>query len=506
MKPSFIILLLFTGSLCHAQPSIQWQRTYGGTLSDGARSLQQTTDSGFIVVGTSVSDDGDVADPMGFNDCWLLKLNSMGNLQWQRSLGGTNHDNAYSVKETSEGGFVVAGFSFSNDGDVSGNHGGADAWVVKLDSGGAILWQRCYGGSGTEEAWDIEETSDGGFVFVGRSSSSDGDLSVNNGSFDFWVVRLNQQGDLIWQKSLGGSNLDIGYSLTQTKDGGYIVAGESQSDDGDVTQNQGNSDFWVIKLAADGKIVWEYSFGGSALDRANDIQPARDSGYVVFGQSASNDGDVQNARGNYDQWLIKISEQGLLEWEKSFGGTSDDFGQSVCVTQDVGYALLGFTSSTDWDVINNDGGKDFWVLKTSDSGDLEWQATLGGSDQERGICIQQTTDQGFILAGEAWSNNGDVSGVQGKNDYWIVKLSAPSSSTSTPEPVRLMLAPNPAREYIQLLWPPVESGARVHITDALGRGHIDTRLDATGVLDVSGLPRGVYWVEAPGAVGRMVKE
>jgi len=280
-----------------AQPSIQWQKTYGGTDSDEARSIHQTRDGGYIVAGTTSSDDGDVGPNHGYYEAWVLKLDSIGSVQWKRFYGGGSLEKIYCIQQTSDGGFAMAGFTDSNDGDVSGNHGDKDAWVVKLDSTGGIQWQKCLGGSGWEDAWDLKQTSDGGYVVAGRSGSTDGDVTVNHGSLDYWVVKLNNIGELEWQKSLGGSFLDIAYSICETTDGGYIVTGESNSPDGDVTGVHGSADYWVVKLNFEGKIEWQKALGGTGLDRANHISQTAEGGYIVLGQSRSNNGDVTGGHG-----------------------------------------------------------------------------------------------------------------------------------------------------------------------------------------------------------------
>ena len=169
-------------------------------------------------------------------------------IEWQKCLGGTNDDRAYSIQQTSDGGFIVASITGSNDGDVSGNHGYDDAWVVKLNSSGNIEWQKCLGGTSYDVANSIQQTSDGGFIVSGYTGSNDGDVSGNHGVYDYWVVKLNSSGDIEWQKCLGGTDYDYAYSIHQTSDGGFIVAGNTASNDGDVSGNHGASDAWVVKL------------------------------------------------------------------------------------------------------------------------------------------------------------------------------------------------------------------------------------------------------------------
>ena len=497
----FCVFCLFFVGVVVAQPSIQWQKTLGGTLNDEARCVQQITDGGFIVAGYTVSDDGDIEENYGFFDIWVIRFDSLGVVKWKRNYGGSNHDGAYAIQQTLDGGFVLTGVTESNDDDVIGNHGGKDAWVLKLDSSGGIQWQKCLGGSGWDEAWDIQLTLDGGYILAGRSSSTDGDVTGNHGALDFWVVRLDISGEIEWQKSLGGSDYDFGYSIYPTSDGGYIVAGESQSIDGDITGNPGGLAAWVVKLNFEGKIEWQKAMGGSYIDRANEILQTREGGYIVFGQTDSNDGDVSGNHGGSDLWAVKLSDIGIMEWQRALGGSSEDYGTSICQTNDGGFIMTGLINSINGDVTGNHGGGDLWVVKLSETGVIQWQKALGGTKLEFGYSIRETNDYGFIVAGYAWSNNGDVSGVQGKSDFWIIKLSSESSPTSEVETQALQVYPNPAKNTLYLNIPASSGAAEtqtlsVQITDFLGRvlSHQTISLDQS--IDLSALPNGLYLLSA----------
>ena len=202
----FVCQLAAVGAAGEIQaPAIEWERSYGGSSGDFARAIQQTADGGYIVVGFSHSQDGDVTENHGKFDFWIVKLNLKGNIVWQKSLGGSRADTAHSVQQTTDGGYIVAGYSNSDDGDVSGHRGMYDYWVIKLDAEGNLIWQRTLGGKGMDMATSVQQTKDGGYIAIGFSYSDDGDVSGNHGDSDYWVVKLNGEGDIIWQKSLGGS-------------------------------------------------------------------------------------------------------------------------------------------------------------------------------------------------------------------------------------------------------------------------------------------------------------
>ncbi|MDI6832968.1 MAG: hypothetical protein QMD02_03870 [Bacteroidales bacterium] len=419
-------LILFNGvnNKSHAQaPTIQWQKCIGGTNVDYAKSIQQTSDGGFIVAGYTESNDGDVSGNHGLGEAWVVKLNSSGNFEWQKCLGGTNTDIANSIQQTSDGGFIVAGYTFSNDGDVSGNHGGSDAWVVKLNSSGDIEWQKCLGGTSWDEAYYIQQTNNSGFIVACKTNSNNGDVSGNHGGDDYWVVKLNSSGDIEWQKCLGGTSWEVAYTIQQTSDGGFIVAGYTNSNDGDVSGNHGYFDAWVVKLNSSGNIEWPKCLGGTGNDYANSIQQTSDGGFIVAGETYSNDDDVSGNHGYFDYWVVKLNSLGDIEWQKCLGGTGNDYAYSIQQTSDSGFIVAGFTNSNDGDVSGNHGGYyDAWVVKLNSSGNIEWHKCLGGTNDDRANSIQQTSDGGFIVAVYTMSNDGDVSGNHGYSDYWVVKL------------------------------------------------------------------------------------
>jgi len=420
-----LALILFNGvnNKSHAQaPSIEWQRCLGGTNTDIAQSIQQTSDGGFIVAGGTESNDGDVSGNHGAYDYWVVKLNSSGDIEWQKCLGGTDWDKAYSIQQTSDGGFIVSGYIGSNDGDVSGNHGYDDAWVVKLNSSGDIEWQKCLGGTDNDFANSIQQSNDGGFIVAGFKESNESDMSGNHGAIDALVVKLNSSGDIEWQKCLGGTDYDSAHSIQQISDGGFIVAGRTRSNNGDVSGNHGACDAWVVKLNSSGDIEWQKCLGGTDNDYANSIQQTSDGGFIVAGGTHSNDGDVSGNHGRDDAWVVKLNSTGDIEWQKCLGGTDNDFANSIQQSSDGGFIVAGETKSNDGDVSGNHGVYDYWVVKLNSSGDIEWQKCLGGTDYDYAYSIHQTSDGGFIVAGNTASNDGDVSGNHGASDAWVVKL------------------------------------------------------------------------------------
>jgi hypothetical protein len=426
--------------------AIQWQITLGGAHVDIAQAIQPTSDGGYIIAGNTNSQDGNIQGyhagiprcyqtcggqtvcdnvPNGLPDGLVVKLSSTGTIQWQKALGGSSPDKLLSIQSTPDGGYITSGITYSNDGDVSGYHGGtqADAWVVKLSSSGAIEWQKVLGGStGCDFANGVQPTPDGGYIMVGHTDSHDGDVTATAGEQDVWIVKLSNSGAIQWQKTIGGSHADGAYSFHATRDGGYIAVGYTYSNDGDVSGNHGGADAWVVKLSSSGTIQWQKSLGGSNEEIARSVQPTTDGGYIIAGSTKSNDGDVSGNHGDADAWIVKLSSTGAIQWQKSLGGSNEDIVRSVQTTTDGGYIVAGSTTSTNGDVSGNHGSEDAWVVKLSSSGAIQWQKSLGGTANDFAHSIKPTSDGGFIIAGQAMSNNGDVSGNHGDADGWVIKL------------------------------------------------------------------------------------
>ncbi len=438
-KLLFLIVLIVCNSFVQGQqaPVIEWQKSLGGTSIDIVDYIQQNSEGGYIVSGQSESNDVDVSGNHGGQDAWVVKLSNSGTVQWQKSLGGPGADEGQCIRQTNDGGYIVVGYATANGGDVTGYHYSGpwpilmyDVWVVKLDINGTIEWQKCLGGSGVSDAaYSVQQTTDGGYIVGASTNSSDGDVIGFNGGSDYWIVKLDVNGTIAWQKCLGGTGGDALESLQQTSDGGYILAGFSNSQDGDVTGNHGESeDYWVVKTDTAGVIEWQKSFGGNGLEIASSIQQTADGGYFVTGSSQSVDGDITGHHGDnttLDYWAVKLDSVGLVQWEKSLGGTRDEYSYYANVTVDGGFIISGFSQSVDGDVTGHHGSvntSDFWLVKLDSVGTIQWEKSIGGTSEDRPNYVQQTNDGGYITGGYSNSNDGDATSNSGGFDYWVVKL------------------------------------------------------------------------------------
>ncbi len=407
-------------------------KTYGGSGEDSPQAIIATSDGGFAVLGFSNSTDGDLhGKSLEVNDYWLLKLDSEGELQWSKTYGGSKDDRGQSLVQTQDGGFALTGYAMSDDGDASVNKGFHDNWIIKVDAQGEIEWERSYGFSGHDHSYDILDTEDGGYFFTGfldiTSARADGNTEKSSsisahGVGEFWGTKIDEKANIEWRGYYGGTNNDRAHAAVRSDDGGYVMAGFTESDDFDVNNSRGSYDFWTVKIDATGNSVWQSSFGGTGIERAEDIAKTKDGGYVITGSTFSTDVDVSTNHGEADIWLIKMDDSGKLVWDKSFGGSQFDAAQSVFASRDGGFIITGNSKSMDMDVNENVGENDLWVIKTDANGNLIWQKSFGGSGLDFGFDAVETSTGAIVLVGETASV--DFSGVEnrGKSDAVIIKI------------------------------------------------------------------------------------
>jgi hypothetical protein len=448
-KLMLLLLPLLPYTILHAQaPAVKhWDKSFGGSKDDFSTSIQQTSDGGYIAGGYSYSGrNGDKTQfGRGGSDYWIVKMDRNGNKQWDKTFGGSSDDELHWLQQTSDGGHILGGHSLSGiSGDkTEKSRGFGDYWVIKIDASGKKQWDKTFGGSDDDFLNSLQQTSDGGYILGGTSSSPrSGDKSQNTkGLLDYWIVKIDANGNKLWDRTFGGNGDEFFASLRQTSDGGYLLGGDSDSGiSGDKTDgNKGITDYWIVKINAHGNKEWDKTFGGNSVDQLASLQQTKDGGYILSGISASRkSGDkTQYNRGSYDYWIVKTNALGEKLWDKTFGGDEVDYFPQVQQTSDGGYIVGGFSLSTkSGDKTEpNIGGYDFWIVKTDMHGNKEWDETLGGTEDDHLTSLQQTTDGGYILGGGSRSgNNGDKTQIsRGGQDYWVVKLCPRNNQLSSQE-------------------------------------------------------------------------
>ncbi|MCJ7581540.1 MAG: hypothetical protein MUP98_13520 [Candidatus Aminicenantes bacterium] len=380
----FIVLFAFSVSL-----NAQWVKSYGGVYDEIANSVQQTLDGGYIVAGYTESFSVGVSE----SDVWILKLSASGEIEWEMVYGGNEYDKAYSIEQTLDGGYIVAGET------QSFGAGGGDFWILKLSFLGDIEWQKTYGGDNMEMAASVQQTLDGGYIVAGETQSFGAEGNV------FWILKLSSIGDIEWQKTFGQSGFfDEEVSIQQTSDGGYIVAGDYLFSGEEII---------VIKLSPQGEIEWQKAYGGSGWDSFHSMGLTVDGGYIVAGRTES-----FGQGGRASIWIFKLSHSGEIDWQKTYGGADNFSAYSIEQTLDGGYIVAGDNR------LFGANPSNLWIIKLWNNGDVEWQKLYGAAFNDYAQAIQQTYDGGYIVAGGTRSfGTGVHKPINGlDSDFWLLKL------------------------------------------------------------------------------------
>jgi gliding motility-associated-like protein len=419
----------------HAQssaPKFLTQKTIGGSSNETLNSAYPTSDGGYLMGGQTSSSNGDVqGSRKGLADAWVVKTDAAGTILWQTDLAGSKDDIVTSVKETSDQGAIVLGYTASTDGDFLSNHGTTDVFVTKLSKTGSIEWIRCFGGTLEEKSGEIMVGSEGGYLFTGSAKSYNGDLlSKFPVDSDAWVVKITTTGMMSWQQLFTGIYSDFCKAVKQMPNKNYVVVSNIGTASG---TNQREDIFISVLLPTNGNVLNQYSYGGSRQDLAASIETTPDGGFVIIGKSSSNNGTLLLNQGNFDIWILKMSSTYAMQWQKTFGGSefeggtgSEAFG-NIKPTDDGGYIFASSTNSKNGDVKNtpfswSSSTLRVWVVKLTCKQEIQWQKIFGGNAGDYGVFVEQKSDKSYVIAGNANSNDGDVSGNKGGQDFWTFKL------------------------------------------------------------------------------------
>lgn len=383
-KSAIIVFLLILASVNvmdvkGSATSSMWQRSYGGSDWDLSYSLVQTSDGGYALAGSTYS------FGVGEEDFWLVKTDPSGSMEWSRTYGGIDQDYAYSLIQTSDGGFLLVGSTSSF------GAGSYDVWIVKTAQRGEMEWNHTYGGVKTDIASCVIQTTDGGYAIAGKTDS------YGSGKYDVLLIKTNNLGQNEWIQTYGGIEDGVAYSLIQTADGGFTIAGYTSS------FGEGQEDLWIIKTDEMGIKEWDRTYGGVNTDVASSLIQRESGGFFIAGWTDS------AGEGNKDFWLVATDDNGNLEYSKTYGGKNMDIAYSLANTQNGGLALAGYTLSF------GAGEEDFWLVKVDGAGNMEWNRTYGGSGTDAALSLIHTLDDGFAIAG--WTDSVGA----GKYDFWLVK-------------------------------------------------------------------------------------
>ena len=434
MKCSLTIVSLcaaiaLSAMMSFAQPDSLWSRTFGGGMSDECQSVQQTSDGGYVLAGYTYS--------FGNNEnFWLVKTNANGDSLWSRAFGGADDDEAYAVQQTSDSGYIIAGSTWS-----FGN-GSSDVWLVKTNANGDSLWSRTFGGNIGDGCYSVHQTSDG-YTLAGFTYSF-------STSGQFWLVKTDVNGDSLWSRMYGRGDDEICYSAQQTSGGGYILAGKTWASFEHVY------DFWLVKTNASGDSLWSRAYGGVNHETCYSVWQTSDGGYILGGSAQS------YGAGGTDFWVVKTDSSGDSLWSRTFGGSDDEECRSVRPTMDGGYILAGKT----WSFGNQTG--DFWLVKIDADGDSLWSLTFGGHNEDECSAVLQSEDGGYVLGGTTRSLGA------GNSDFWLVRTGPEPSAAEPfilhPSSFTLSTFPNPFNATTTIAYDLPRAGhISLRVFDVLGR-------------------------------------
>lgn len=504
MKIKLLVVATFISTLCFSQ-KVKWEQTLGSAHSEYLFDVLPTADYGFLLAGSSLSDaGGDIkAERRGNIDAWLWKMKEDGAQEWQYRLGGDGNDYLHSVCHTPDGGFLLGITSTSGQsGDkTEANKGKEDLWIVKLNAGKQMEWQKSYGGIGTEEIVKVKALKGGEYAILANSNSivSGDKTQAYYGGTDLWILRLNATGNIIWQKSYGGEYKDVGVDIIETVDRGLLIGAKSNSGiSGTKTaQNYGGMDYWLIKLDASGKEQWQRSYGGKQEEELKEIQLHKEGGYILFGMSNSDLSGSKTSKqeSQLDYWLVQVDDRGKEERELTY--SYGDYNMlSNGFVDAKGQFFLGGSS-----VEVTEKQTKFEYLGTRIEADrtVEWEQSITSKGNDVLTKVIQTRDGGYVFAG---TSNGEKSKAKeshkGGNDFWIVKLAKEDKEKEEPIRISIEAFPNPTTSFTNVVMGFAYTTGKLEVFDLSGRLMQSKPIEyQTEPVDLSALSRGTYiiWVK-----------
>ncbi len=399
MKSLFLISLLILFFIDDFQAQIKFQKTYGAANNEYAHDVKQTSDGGYIFCGYTYSFGA------GLTDVYLVKTDEYGDVQWTKTYGGTVADFGFSIMQTNDGGYIITGNT------TSFGNGASDVYLIKVDVNGVLQWSKAYGSAVDDKGWSVQQTADGGYLILGQTSG------YGAGSTDMYLLKVDANGNLLWTHTYGGVNSDEGYSVEQTTDYGYILCGRTKS------FGAGNMDIYLIKTDIVGNVAWTKTFGGANDDEGRSVKQTTDGGYIITGETSS------FGAGQADGYLIKTDGSGNIQWSKTYGGNLTDYGNFIDQNVDGGYIFTGHTFSF------GAGNVDVYLIRTDAAGNEIWSRAIGEINGDQGYAVIQTTHKEFMIAGHT-NNFGN-----GQADYYLIKADTNGKSGCNEAPASSVISP-----------------------------------------------------------------
>jgi hypothetical protein len=492
------LVYLFPLSLSAQSPTLVWAKTFGGSKNEYPYSIIVTKDNKYLIAGWTNSSDGDLDSTRRLlSDVWLLKLDEDGNVLWKKNYGGSGGESAYAITQTLDNGFIMVGTTTSLDGDVTENKGKADCWVIKIDSVGAIQWQKTIGGSNNESLWSVFQTQNGDYIMGGYSNSNDKDFPENSGLWDMWVLKLDSRGNLVWKKRLGGSKDDLLSQMTNIDDKTFAIAARTTSRDGDMVGALGD---YSVKMDSSGRVVWKKSFGyyneGEGLKEFYALTMSQKN-IVSVGMKIV-DRPSPTLPYSWDFLITKSDTGGTRIWSKHFGGTDTERATGVQSLPNGDLLISGETLSFDLEVVGNHGFIDFWVIRLDSLGNLKNANCYGGSGDDQAYASAIDKQGNLILVGYSTSSNGTFTQNKGSIDFAVIKLKYNLTRTIESESKGdILVYPNPVEDELILKIPPNLSPT-FRLYDIAGKLVYQSKEgEKINTIDMHSFPKGFYILTYP---------
>lgn len=459
LSKAFIIMAV-SFSFLRAEAQTIFTKLYGGEGTDSNRSLVVTSDGGYISVGHATTSSGS----LGYADFLVIRTDANGEAVWQKMYGGSGVEHAFEIIEAHDGNYIIAGFSTSPAGA-----GGQDAYLIKIDGNGNLIWEKYYGGTGTDGIESVQRTDDGGYITCGYSTSSG-----TNGGKDVFVVKTDDSGNEVWSKKIGGSSDDWGNIIRNAVDGGYIIIGYT------ISEGAGMGDYYLVKISSGGDYEWSKTYGGAEADEGKYIKTTSDGGYIITGDTRS------EGAGDDDIKVIKTDAVGNEEWSKTYGGEKKEASKMIETTSDGGYIIAGITRS--FGLYN----PDMWVVKINSAGSMQWDKKFGFSGHEHGYAAKELADGNYILLGHTDDNLTD-------EQVMLVKFADPASGNSVEEVAAenvFSISPNPSTGVFELIIKErTIKDAQLQIYNFTGSLlYSDIIAEEKKVIDMNTFAKGIYLV------------
>ena len=486
MKPFIFLLLLLIHIQIRAQeyPPIEWEHSYGGSGYDRATDIL-TIDDGFFMVGSVESNDGDILEFRGYQDVWLTRLDQSGELVWQQTYGGSGYDHVTDIEILESGDLILVGSSTSDDWDLETNVGYFDLWALRITMDGDVVWSKSYGGSGDDLALHVEPIAGDNAVICGYQEV--------NGVKAGWFLQLDQDGNMAWSEIYAGPLDQMLAGMAPVGNDKWFLTGTK------------GYDGWILMTDSNGEPIWEDSIGGTYLEEVWSIAKAGEDAFVVAGNTNSNNGDVSGLHGSYDAWVVMVDTTGQIQWSRTYGGSAWDGIAQLEVLPSGQILAVGTTDSNNGDVTDHAGQSDAWLLLIDPDGDLLWDRTLGGSSIESGSGIALAPD-GIIVIANSLLANGDVSSSLGGFDLWVVKLQTGPVGITEIAGLELQIFPNPTNGSFHLNIPAELVGSIAKMRDTYGRIVFEAQMSQCTIQwNLDRLASGMYFIEVMGKGHQLIE-